>query len=100
MDNPLYSIISESKRQQKSDDIVKLKANNCDVFFVVPANVVEEVRQFTWQCHFREQYKDYTVLTSKCIQSRQFILSLSQFLMGRVPEGYNVIDHIDRDRLN
>lgn len=53
---------------------------------------------YRWQVAI---YNDYaTVRTTTKVAGRMYSLSLKQFLMGPVPAGYNVIDHINRDPLD
>lgn len=102
MSNPLYDVITAEERATQCDTHVLIKASNKDIQFKVSANIADKVKAFTWTCHnCRTDDKPFfTLHTQKSYDGIRYCISLSQFIMGRVPDEYDVIDHINWDRLD
>lgn len=98
MENPLLSIVLPEERNIECEPIV-IKATD-GTEFMVPSNVAEKVRNYTWYHHYRKEGSQHSLRTKVHKDGIIYSCSIYQFLLGRTPAGYTCIDHIDRNRLN
>lgn len=98
MENPLYNVVTEDERQNKSSEKTLVKASNGDIWFYVPTNILNKILRFSWNFHVNKNYPSLRTTLSK--NGVQYKIRLSHFLMGRIPEEYDVVDHINHDPLD
>src|SRR6478609_419130 len=98
-ENPLYKIITKVERESNCTETETITSNQ-GYTFIVPANVAEKVKQYTWSVGKRKIDGYHSIETGKHFNGRRWNIKLSHFLMGTVPKNYDVIDHINRNPLD